>query len=124
MQRRERPELLGDHERRMVRQHDPAGADANRLRARRDVRDHDRRRGARDARGVVMLGEPEAPVAPALRVLREIERVAKRARDRPAFDDRREIQDGERRNDCVRCHAASASTRSRSAKKIASENVG
>ena len=79
MQRRERPELLGDHERRVVREHDPTGADADRLRAGGDVRNHDRRRGACDAGGVVMLREPEAAVAPAFRVLRKVERVAKRS---------------------------------------------
>ena len=63
----ERPELLGDHERRVVREHDPARADADRARARRDVGDHDRRRGARDPERVVMLGEPEALEAPAAR---------------------------------------------------------
>ena len=31
MQRLERAELLGDHERRVVREHDPARADADRL---------------------------------------------------------------------------------------------
>ena len=96
MQRGERPELLGDHERRVVREHDPARADADRARAAGDVRDHDRGGGARDAGRVVMLREPEAVVAPALRVLREVERVAQRARDRLALDDRREIEDRER----------------------------
>ena len=47
-QRLERAELLGDHERRVVRQHDPAGADADRLGAAGDVGDHDRGRGAGD----------------------------------------------------------------------------
>ena len=81
VQRRERPELLRDHERRMVREHDPARADADRARPAGDVRDHDRGRGARDAGRVVMLREPEALVAPALGVLCEVERVAQRAAD-------------------------------------------
>ena len=38
VQRFERAELFGDYQRRMVRQHDAAGADADRLRAGRDVR--------------------------------------------------------------------------------------
>ena len=59
-----------------------------------DVRDHDRGRGARDARHAVVLGEPEAPVAPALGVLRQVERVAQRARRVAVGGDRREIEDG------------------------------
>jgi hypothetical protein len=39
-----------------------------------------------------MLGEPEPPVPPPLGVLREVERVAQRLRDRAALDDRREIE--------------------------------
>ena len=67
VERLERAELLGDHERRVVRQHDAARADADRRRAAGDVPDHDRRRGARDAGHVVVLGEPEAPVSPSAR---------------------------------------------------------
>jgi hypothetical protein len=60
----ERAELLGDDERRVVRQHHPAGADADGLRASGDMPDEDGGRRASDARYVVMLGEPEAVVAP------------------------------------------------------------
>ena len=60
---RQRAELLGDHVGRVVRQHDAAGADADRLRAGGDVGDHDRGRGARDAGHVVVLGDPEAAIA-------------------------------------------------------------
>ena len=80
----------------MIRQHDAARADADRRGAAGDVRDHDRRRRARDAGHVVMLGEPEAAIAPALGVLREVERVPERLRGGAAFDDRREVEDGER----------------------------
>jgi hypothetical protein len=59
MKRRECPELLCNHERRVIRQHDPTGADSNRLRACGDVPDHDRGGGARDASCVVMLREPK-----------------------------------------------------------------
>ena len=97
MQRLERSELLGDHDRRMVRQHDPARADAHRLRSCRDVRDHDGGRRARDPDRVVMLGEPEPVVPPPFDVLREVERVSQRLARRCAFDDRREIENGERR---------------------------
>ena len=75
IERRERPELFGDHERRMVRQHDAAGADPDRARAAGDVADHDGGRGTRDAGHVVMLGQPVAAVAPALGMLRKVERI-------------------------------------------------
>ena len=97
VQRRERAELLGDHERRVVREHDPARADPDRLRPAGDVRDHDRGRGAGDPDRVVMLGQPEALVAPPLGVLGEVERVAQRLGRRRALDDRREVEHGERR---------------------------
>ena len=102
IERLERAELLGDHQRRVVRQHDAAGADADRARAAGDVPDHHRGRRAGDAGHVVVLGEPEAPVAPALGVLREVERVAERLGRRPALDDRREIEDRKWGQSCVR----------------------
>ena len=94
-QRFERPELLGDDERRMIRQHHAAGADADRRRPRGDVADDDGRRGAGDSRHVVVLGEPIAREAPSLGVAREIERVAKGIGGRCAGDDRREVEHGE-----------------------------
>ena len=57
-----------------------------------DVRDHDRRRRAGDARHVVVLGQPEAVIAPALGVLREIERILKCQSRRAAVNDGREIE--------------------------------
>ena len=74
IERRQRAELLGDDQRRVVGQHDPAGAHADGRGARRDVADHDRGGGAGDARHVVVLGVPEAPVAPPLGVAGEVER--------------------------------------------------
>ena len=53
--RLERPELLGDHERRVVRKHDTTRTDTNRLRRLGDVRDHDRGRRAGDPTQVVVL---------------------------------------------------------------------
>ena len=49
-----------------------------RLRAARDVADHHGRGGAGDAGHVVVLGEPEAVVAPAFRMPGQVERVAQR----------------------------------------------
>ncbi|WP_431226190.1 hypothetical protein [Burkholderia contaminans] len=76
IQRRERAELLGDHQRRVVRQHDAARPDPDRPRGARDMADHDGRGRARDAGHVVMLGEPVALVTPAFRMLREIDGIA------------------------------------------------
>ena len=76
----------------MVRQHDPARADANRFGATGDVSDHDRRRGARDAGQVVMFRQPIAVVAPLFRVLREVERVAEREARVAALYDGRKIE--------------------------------
>ena len=92
-ERRQRAELLRHLQRRVVRQHDAAGADANGRRAGADMRDQHRGGGAGDARHVVMFGEPEAVVAPPLGVLREVERVAKRLRGRAALDNRRKVED-------------------------------
>ena len=94
IERLERAELLRDHERRVVRQHDPAGTDADRRGARGEVADDDGRRGARDARHVVVLGDPVARVAEPLGVAGEVEAVAERVAGRRAERDRREVEDG------------------------------
>ena len=94
MKRRQRAELLGDDQRRVVGQHDAARADANGRGAGRDMGDHHRGRRTRDARHVVMLGEPVAVVAEALGMARQIERVLQRLGDIAAFGNRREIEYG------------------------------
>ena len=72
-ERLQRPELLGDHEGRMIRQHHPAGPDADPLRPLADVGDDHRGGSARDPAQVVVLGDPVAVVAELLRMLREVE---------------------------------------------------
>ena len=94
IQRLQRAELLGDHQRRVVRQHDAAGADADRRGAAGDVADHDRGRRAGDAGHVVVLGEPEAPVAEAFGVAREIDAVAQGVGGRRALRHGGEVEDG------------------------------
>ena len=74
--RGERAELFGDDQRRMIGEHNAAGADANGFCAAGYVSDDDRGGGAGDAGHVVVLGEPEAAIAPFFGVLREVERVA------------------------------------------------
>ena len=73
--RLEGAELLRDRQRRMVRQHDyrprRRGSSSSRV---RHVRDHDRRRRARDARHVVVLRQPAAAGTQRSRVPRQIGR--------------------------------------------------
>ena len=88
-------ELLRYDERGVVWQHDAAGPDPDAGGAARHVRDHDRRRRARDPGHVVVLREPEPLVAEPLRVPREIERVPQRRRGIAAADDGGEVQDRE-----------------------------
>ena len=56
----------------MVGEHDAARADADRFCARCDMTDHNRRRGAGDARHVVMLRHPDAAIAPGFGMNRNI----------------------------------------------------
>ena len=97
----ERAELLGDQQRRVVRQHDAAGADADRAGAARDMGERYRGRGARDARQIVMLGHPETPVAERFDMARQIERVAQRLAGIAALGDRRKIKNGKRNHQTI-----------------------
>ena len=85
-------EALGDLERRVVREHHAAAADADPLGGRRHrAGQHLRRRtGQREA---VVLGEPVAVIAEAVGELREVERVAQRVRPRRALRHRRLVED-------------------------------
>jgi hypothetical protein len=56
--------------------------------------DQDSGRGAGNARHAMMLGQPEALVAPALCVPGKIKRVAKRLGSVAAFGDRGQVKDG------------------------------
>jgi hypothetical protein len=66
----ERPELLGDDERRVVGEHHAARPDPDLGGRGGELGRQDRRRRARDPRHVVVLGDPVARVAEALDVLR------------------------------------------------------
>ena len=95
-QRLQHLEALGDHQRRMVRQHHAAGADADMLGHRGDLPDHDIGRGARHRREIVMLGEPIADIAEAIGMARQIDAVAQRRGRLGAGGDDGEVEDGER----------------------------
>ena len=71
MQRFERAKLLGNRERRVVRQHDPTRAEADRPGLRGDVSDEHTGGRRRDRGHVVVLGVPDPPITPLLRVLGE-----------------------------------------------------
>ena len=77
-QRFQRAELLGDHQRRVIRQHDAARADADPPGCGRHLADHHRGGGARDARHVVVLRQPVALEAERVGVARERQRAAQR----------------------------------------------
>ena len=94
VQRGQRAELLGDHERRVVGQHHATGADPNLLRATRNVTHQDCGCRTRHPVHVVMFRDPIAVISPALGVTRQIERVTQRLRGIAAFDDGAEIENG------------------------------
>ena len=102
---RQSAELLGDHQGRVVGQHDAAGPDADGGGARRHMADHQGRRGAGDARHVVMFGQPETLVAEPLGVLRQFARSMQSLGHRATVDDVAQIEDGKRN------HAAVCSSR-------------
>ena len=76
----------------MVGQHDAAGADADGLRAARDMGHNNGGRGAGDARHVVVFGEPIAPVAQPLGMAGKVERIGERLRGIAALRDRRQVE--------------------------------
>ncbi|MNP54124.1 hypothetical protein D3C76_1486570 [compost metagenome] len=64
VQRLQRTELLGDHQRRMVRQHHATGTKANALGTRGQITQQYRGGGTADAGHVVMLCQPIALITP------------------------------------------------------------
>src|SRR5699024_10500118 len=95
MQFGEGSELLGDQQRGMVRQHDPAGSDPDRRRVGGDVGDQHRRRRRCDAAHVVMLRIPDSPIAGGLDRLSELHAAVERVGDAGITVDGGEIEDGE-----------------------------
>ena len=89
-------ELLGDHQRRMVGQHDAAGADANSRGARRQVADQHGGGGTGDAVHVVVLGHPEAGEAQRLGVPGQRQGVLQGLGRAAVVADRRQVENGKR----------------------------
>ena len=75
-QRLQHLEPLGHHQRRVVGQHHPAGADPDMAGHRGDLPDHQVGRGARDRGQIVMFGQPVADIAQRIGVARQIDAVA------------------------------------------------
>ena len=94
IERRERAELLGHGQRRVVGQHDAARADAHRLGEARHMADQHRGRGGGDALHVVMLGQPVAVIAERLGVFGQRAGIAQRLRRVGAFGHRSKVENG------------------------------
>ena len=92
-QRLQHLEAFGHHQRRVVGQHHAAGADADVFRHRRDLPDHQIRRGARDGGEVVMLGEPVADIAEPIDMARQVDAVAQRRGRLGACGDDGKVED-------------------------------
>ncbi len=92
-------ELLGDHHRRMVRQHDTGRSDPNALGGLPDMREHDRGRGARDPRHAMMFGDPIARIAERLGMPCEIGGVGERLGDRAGIGNGHEVEEREFRHE-------------------------
>src|SRR5690606_28027297 len=90
----QRAKLLRDDERRVIRQHDPARPHAHGGSATRHVADHHRSGRTGDPLDIVMLGQPEPMVAPALRMLSEVVTIRKCLRRGASLKDGREVEDG------------------------------
>jgi hypothetical protein len=93
-QRVEHPELLGDLERRVVRQHDAGAAHPDGAGVGGDGGDQNLRRGADDGRVAVVLRHPEPVVPEGVAQLRQRQRVADRLPLRAAGGGDRLVEDG------------------------------
>src|SRR5579864_1043516 len=96
IERFERAKLLSDYDRRMIGQHDSAGANTDGAGASGNISDDDRRCGAGDANHVVVLGQPEAAIAPTFGVLGQIEGVMQGIGRRGSLRHERQIKNRER----------------------------
>ncbi|MNO81095.1 hypothetical protein D3C76_723210 [compost metagenome] len=95
--------LLGNHQRRMVGQHDATGTDADGRSATGQVTEQHSGGRAGDAVHVVVLGDPEAVVAEFFHVLRQVQRVAQGLR-RAAVGTHRDQVEGGKFDVCKSLH--------------------
>jgi hypothetical protein len=82
----------------MVGKHDAARADADGFCSGCDMTDHDRRRGAGDARHVVVLRHPDAAITPGFSMNSNIAGVVEGAARIGVFGNADEIEDGQCRH--------------------------
>ena len=87
--------LLGDHQGRMIGEHDAPGSDPDGRGSAGHMADEHRGRRAADAWQAVVLGQPEPPVPPRLGMLRQVQGIAEGLACGAARADGREIEDGE-----------------------------
>ena len=106
----ERPELLGDDERRVVRQHHAARPDPDRGGRGGQLGGQHRRRRAGDPGHVVVLGDPVAVISEALDVPHELDGVPQGLAGLGALGDDGEIEDreGQRRLGAHACESRRA----------------
>ena len=91
----QRAKRLGHHQRCMVRQHDAAGTDPQRVGTSSDITDQHGRGRTGNALHVVMLGQPVAGKAQTFRMLRGSQRNRQCIRHCAAFADGDEIEHGQ-----------------------------
>ncbi|MNC29208.1 hypothetical protein D3C75_774490 [compost metagenome] len=94
IERGQRAELLGDHQGRVVRQHDAAGPQPQGAGGAGQMADEHGGGGTGDPRHVVMFRQPVAVIAPALGMPGQILRMTKRLGRQATFGDGHQIQDG------------------------------
>src|SRR5690606_35416 len=90
----ERSELLGDHQWRMIGQHDAAGADTDAFGGSGNMTDDNRGRSTCNPRHAVMFGKPEALVATVFGLDRHLAGLVQSVAYGPSFGNRRKIEYG------------------------------
>ncbi len=87
--------LFGNHQRCVVRQHDPAGAEAQRFGVSGEIANQHRRCGAGDAGHVVVFGQPVAMKAKGFSLTRQRQRIMEGIARRRALRNGGQIQYGQ-----------------------------
>ena len=86
--------MLGDDDRRMIRQHDAARADPDLIRTGSHVGHNKRSRRTGDTGHVMVFGHPDAVVIPVLRMRREVTRIVHGGAGISAFGHSDKVKNG------------------------------